>query len=104
MNGLAFLFGPPELLPNFLSGLICLALFEGAYVTEIVRAGIEALPKGQWEAARALGMNSGQVMSEVVLPQAVRQMIPALAGQFISLIKDSSLISLIFHSGTDLYW
>jgi len=95
LNGLAFLFGPPELLPNFLSGLICLALFEGAYVTEIVRAGIEALPKGQWEAARALGMNSGQVMSEVVLPQAVRQMIPALAGQFISLIKDSSLISLI---------
>ncbi len=95
LSVLAFLFGPPELLPNFLSGLICLALFEGAYVTEIVRAGIEALPKGQWEAARALGMNSGQVMSEIVLPQAVQQMIPALAGQFISLIKDSSLISLI---------
>ena len=95
LNVLAFLFGPPELLPNFLSGLICLALFEGAYVTEIIRAGIEAIPKGQWDAARALGMNSGQVMSRVVLPQAVQQMIPALAGQFISLIKDSSLISLI---------
>lgn len=92
---LAFLFGPPELLPNFLSGLICLALFEGAYVTEIIRAGIEAIPQGQRDAARALGMNSGQVMSRVVLPQAVQQMIPALAGQFISLIKDSSLISLI---------
>lgn len=95
LNVLAFLFGPPELLPNFLSGLICLALFEGAYVTEIVRAGIEAVPKGQWEAARALGMNSGQVMREVVLPQATQKMIPPLAGQFISLIKDSSLISLI---------
>lgn len=95
LNILAFLFGPPELLPNFLSGLICLALFEGAYVTEIVRAGIEAIPKGQWDAARALGMDSGQVMGRVVLPQAVQQMIPALAGQFISLIKDSSLISLI---------
>ena len=95
LNALALLFGPPELLPNFLSGLICLALFEGAYVTEIIRAGIEAIPKGQWDAARALGMNSGQVMSRVVLPQAVQQMIPALAGQFISLIKDSSLISLI---------
>lgn len=95
LNVLAFLFGPPELLPNFLSGLICLALFEGAYVTEIIRAGIEAIPKGQWDAARALGMNSGQAMSRVVLPQAVQQMIPALAGQFISLIKDSSLISLI---------
>jgi len=95
LNVLAFLFGPPDLLPNFLSGLICLALFEGAYVTEIIRAGIEAIPKGQWDAARALGMNPGQVMSKVVLPQAVQQMIPALAGQFISLIKDSSLISLI---------
>jgi polar amino acid transport system permease protein len=92
---LAFLFGPPELLPNFLSGLICLALFEGAYVTEIVRAGIEAVPRGQWEAARALGMDSGQVMAEIVLPQAVRTMIPPLAGQFISLVKDSSLISLV---------
>jgi len=92
---LAFLFGPPELLPNFLSGLVCLALFEGAYVTEIVRAGIEAVPRGQWEAARALGLHSGQVMNEVVLPQAARRMIPALAGQFIALIKDSSLISLI---------
>ena len=92
---LAFLFGPPELLPNFLSGLICLALFEGAYITEVVRAGIEAVPKGQWEAARALGMDSGQVMGEIVLPQAIQKMIPPLAGQFISLIKDSSLISLI---------
>lgn len=91
----AWLFGPPELLPNFLSGLICLAMFEGAYVAEIVRAGIEAVPKGQSEAARALGMHSGQVLSQVVLPQAVEKMIPPLAGQFISLIKDSSLISLI---------
>ena len=92
---LTWLFGPPELLTNFLSGLICLAMFEGAYVAEIVRAGIEAVPKGQSEAARALGMHSGQVLSEVVLPQAVEKMIPPLAGQFISLIKDSSLISLI---------
>ncbi|HOW76963.1 MAG TPA: amino acid ABC transporter permease [Candidatus Competibacteraceae bacterium] len=92
---LAWLFGPPELLPNFLSGLICLAMFEGAYVAEIVRAGIEAVPKGQSEAAQALGMHSGQVLGNVVLPQAIEKMIPPLAGQFISLIKDSSLISLI---------
>jgi polar amino acid transport system permease protein len=92
---LAFLFGPPEMLTNFLSGLICLALFEGAYVAEIVRAGIEAVPKGQWEAARALGMHSGQAMGNIVLPQALAKMVPPLAGQFISLIKDSSLISLI---------
>ncbi|HRX72257.1 MAG: amino acid ABC transporter permease [Gammaproteobacteria bacterium] len=95
LNVLAILFGPPALLPNFLSGLICLALFEGAYVAEIIRAGIEAVPKGQWEAARALGMHSGQTMSKIVLPQALTKMVPPLAGQFISLVKDSSLISLI---------
>ena len=92
---LALLFGPPGLLPNFLSGLICLALFEGAYVTEIVRAGIEAIPKGQWEAAWALGLHSWRVLTEVILPQAMQKVLPPLAGQFISLIKDSSLISLI---------
>ncbi len=92
---LALLFGPPELLPNFLSGLICLALFEGAYVTEIVRAGIESIPKGQWEAAWALGLHSRRVLAEVILPQAMQKVLPPLAAQFISLIKDSSLISLI---------
>ncbi|HRD65978.1 MAG TPA: amino acid ABC transporter permease [Candidatus Competibacter sp.] len=95
LNVLAFLFGPPELLPNFLSGLICLALFEGAYVAEIVRAGIEAVPKGQWEGAAALGLRSRHALTKVVLPQAVRTVVPPLAGQFISLVKDSSLISLI---------
>ncbi|MBK8537895.1 MAG: amino acid ABC transporter permease [Candidatus Competibacteraceae bacterium] len=95
LSVLAFLLGPPELLPNFLSGLICLALFEGAYVTEIVRAGIEAISKGQWEAGRALGLRSHVVLSRVILPQAMQKVLPPLAGQFISLIKDSSLISLI---------
>jgi len=95
LSVLAFLFGPPELLPNFLSGLICLALFEGAYVTEIIRAGIEAIPKGQWEAGRALGLRSRIVLSRIILPQAIQKVLPPLAGQFISLIKDSSLISLI---------
>jgi polar amino acid transport system permease protein len=92
---LAFLFGPPELLPSFLSGLICLALFEGAYVTEIVRAGIEAIPKGQWEGGWALGLHSRIVLGRIILPQAIHKVLPPLAGQFISLIKDSSLISLI---------
>ncbi len=92
---LTFLFGPPELLPNFLSGLICLALFEGAYVAEIIRAGIEAIPKGQWEAGQALGLRPRSLLIQVILPQALQKMIPPLAGQFISLVKDSSLISLI---------
>lgn len=92
---LTLLFGPPELLMNFFSGLLGLALFEGAYVAEIVRAGIQAVPKGQWEGATALGLRRYQTLASVILPQALRTVVPPLAGQFITLIKDSSLISLI---------
>lgn len=97
MNNSVFrvLFGSPELLTNFLSGLICLAMFEGAYITEIVRAGIQSVPKGQWEAARAIGLSRFNVQRDVILPQAVRKILPPLAGQFITLIKDSSIVSLI---------
>jgi polar amino acid transport system permease protein len=90
-----FMFGDPALLSNFLAGMICLSLFEGAYITEIVRAGIQATPKGQWEAARAIGLSHFNVLRDIVLPQAVRKILPPLAGQFITLIKDSAIISLI---------
>lgn len=90
-----FLFGDPRLLTNFLAGLLCLALFEGAYVTEIVRAGIQSVPKGQWQAARAIGLSRIDVLRDVVLPQAFRKILPPLAGQFITLIKDSAIVSLI---------
>ncbi|PHR25986.1 MAG: ABC transporter permease [Desulfotalea sp.] len=76
-------------------GIGALSLFAGAYVAEIVRAGIQAIPKGQGEAARSLGMNSFQTMVEVILPQALKKILPPLSGQFISLIKDSSLVSVI---------
>jgi polar amino acid transport system permease protein len=76
-------------------GIGALALFAGAYVAEIVRAGIQAIPKGQSEAARSLGMNAFQTMWDVVLPQAFKKILPPLSGQFISLIKDSSLVSVI---------
>lgn len=76
-------------------GIGALALFAGAYVAEIVRAGIQAIPKGQGEAARSLGMTSFQTMVEVILPQALKKILPPLSGQFISLIKDSSLVSVI---------
>ena len=89
------LFGAPELLANFVSGLIVLAMFEGAFVTEIVRAGIQSIPRGQWEAGRALGLGRGHVIRDLVLPQALRKVYPPLAGQFINVVKDSSLISLI---------
>ncbi len=78
-----------------LCGIGALALFTGAYVAEIVRAGIQAIPKGQMEAARSLGMSGFQTMKDVILPQAFKKVMPPLAGQFISLIKDSSLVSII---------
>ncbi|MGB3538737.1 MAG: amino acid ABC transporter permease [Mesorhizobium sp.] len=88
-------FGDPQLLSNFLAGMLCLALFEGAYITEIVRAGIQSVGKGQWEAARAIGLSPLNVLRDVILPQAFRNILPPLAGQFISLIKDSAIVSLI---------
>lgn len=90
-----FLFGPPRLVPAFISATVCLALFEAAYVAEIVRAGIQSVERGQWEAARSLGLSPASTMRDVILPQAMQRMLPPLAGQFISLIKDSSIASLI---------
>ena len=89
------LFGPTDLFNNFLAGLICLAVFEGAYITEIVRAGIQSIDKGQWEAARAIGLSRFRVLSDIIMPQALRTILPPLAGQFITLVKDSSIVSLI---------
>lgn len=76
-------------------GIGALAMFAGAYVAEIIRAGIQAIPRGQMEAARSLGMSMTQAMVEIILPQAFKRILPPLSGQFISLIKDSSLVSVI---------
>jgi polar amino acid transport system permease protein len=92
---LRFLFGPPNLLPQFLSAVITLAVFEGAYIAEIIRAGIESIEKGQWEAAAAIGLYRMQRLFLVVLPQAIRKILPPLAGQFISTVKDSAIVSVI---------
>lgn len=81
--------------PAFWYGVASLACFAGAYVTEIVRAGIQSIHKGQTEAARSLGMSYAQSMRYIILPQALRRILPPLAGQFISLIKDSSLLGII---------
>lgn len=91
----SFLFGRPELLENFVSGVVALAIFEAAYVTEIVRAGIRSIPRGQWEAAHGLGLGRIATFARVIAPQATRRVVPPLANQFISLIKDSSIVSLI---------
>ena len=89
------MFGDPKLFSNFVAGALCLALFEGAYITEIVRAGIQSITKGQWEAARAIGLSPLDVLRDIIFPQAVRKILPPLAGQFITLIKDSAIVSLI---------
>lgn len=92
---LSLFFGPMNRFPQFLSAVITLTLFEGAYIAEIVRAGIESIETGQWEASTALGMRRTQSMRYVILPQAMQRMLPALAGQFISIIKDSAIVSVI---------
>jgi polar amino acid transport system permease protein len=76
-------------------GVASMATFAGAYVAEIVRAGIQSIHRGQNEAARSLGMSYAQAMVHVILPQAIRRILPPLAGEFISLIKDSSLLGII---------
>jgi polar amino acid transport system permease protein len=85
----------PEMLDPFISAVISLAVFEGAYITEIIRAGIQSIDQGQWEASQALGMTRRQRMRYVILPQAMQRIIPPLAGQFISTIKDSAIVSVI---------
>jgi polar amino acid transport system permease protein len=81
--------------PSFFSALITLALFEGAYITEIVRAGIQSIEQGQWEASQVLGLSRWQQMRHIILPQTVQRILPPMAGQFISTIKDSAIVSVI---------
>jgi polar amino acid transport system permease protein len=85
-------FGQPSW---FWYGIIGLTLTYGAYMAEVYRAGIEAVPEGQTEAARSLGMSHAQAMRHVVVPQAVRKVIPPLLNDFIALMKDTSLVSVI---------
>ena len=77
------------------AGVAALSLCYGAYMTEIFRAGIESVPRGQWEAARALGLSRGDTLTRVILPQAMRMIIPPTGNQFIAMLKDSSLVSVV---------
>lgn len=80
---------------RFVAGALILSLFSGAYISEILRAGIEAIGKSQLESARAIGLTARQTYRYVIFPQALRQSLPPLAGQFASIIKDSSLLSVL---------
>ncbi|MBY0221209.1 amino acid ABC transporter permease [Sporosarcina aquimarina] len=90
-----FVLGQFLKLGSYWGAIIGLAIFTGAFIAEIVRSGIQGVPKGQMEAARSSGMSYWQAMRLIVLPQAFRRVLPPLASQFIMLIKDSSLISVI---------
>jgi polar amino acid transport system permease protein len=86
---------PPGFATAFMSAVLTLSIVEGAYITEIVRAGIQSIEKGQREAAAALGFSRWQRMRHVILPQAVLRILPPMGGQFISTIKDSAIVSVI---------
>jgi len=91
-------FGLPQVgvkLSPFLSGLAALVLYAAAYNTEIFRAGLEAVPHGQFEAARSTGLSELQILRHVIVPQAVRISFPALGNNLVSLVKNSSLVSTI---------
>lgn len=92
-------YGLPQLInyeiPAFMAAVLAFGLNSGAYVSEIIRAGIEAIDKGQREAAMALGVPYGQMMKDIILPQAMKNILPALMNEFITLTKESALVSVI---------
>ena len=81
--------------PMIIRAIIALSVFYGAYIAEVFRAGIESVPVGQREGGASLGLSERQVMRHIVLPQAFRNMLPALGNDFISMMKDSSLLSVL---------
>lgn len=93
--GLRTIFGFRYILTALQAGTICLALNCGAYMSEIIRAGIQAIDPGQMEAARSLGLSYWRAMFRVVLPQAIKNMIPSIVNQFIITLKDTSILSVI---------
>ncbi len=85
---------------RFLAGGLSLGIFFGAYIAEVIRGAIQSIDKGQYEAAKSLGMNYFQTMGFIIMPQALKRALPTLVGEMIALVKDSSLVSII--SITDL--
>lgn len=88
-------FAPPGQASAFLSALLTLGIYEASYIAEIIKSGIRSIDRGQWEASYALGFSSLDRLRYIILPQAFRRVLPALAGQLISTMKDSSIVSVI---------
>jgi polar amino acid transport system permease protein len=90
-----FIVAPILNIERFAAAVLALSLFEGAYASEIYRAGIVSINKGQWEAAHSLGLSTFHTYKNIILPQAIRRILPPLTSQAVSLIKDSSLVSVL---------
>ncbi|MGL5293101.1 MAG: amino acid ABC transporter permease, partial [Aeromonas sp.] len=87
--------GSPACWDNLISGTLCVGMISAAFVAEIVRAGLAAIPRGQWEAAQSLGLSPWVRLRHIILPQALLLMLPSLTGQLIALVKDTAIVSLI---------
>ena len=92
---IGFFFSSPDLFTAFLSGMFTVAVFQGAYITEIVRAGVQSISRGQWEASYALGLSWRQQMTYIIMPQALKRVLPPLANEFINTLKYSAIVSVI---------
>ncbi len=90
-----FLFGPAQLWENLASGVLCVGLLSSAYIAEVIRAGLQSIDQGQWEAADSLSLSRWVKYRFIIAPQVLKAITPALAGQTISLVKDTSIVSLI---------
>ena len=88
------------MISTFFTAVLCVGIYHGAYIAEVIRSGIEAVPKGQTEAALSQGFTYSQTMSLIILPQAVRTILPPLTNQVVNLIKNTSTVAII--SGADI--
>ena len=90
-----YVLGPIFGLDRYVASVLCLGVFHGALVSEIFRAGINSVPKGQWEAAKSIGMTVSQSYTQIIIPQSVRFMLPPLTGEAVHMIKSSAIVSVI---------
>lgn len=90
-----YVMGPIFDLDRFTASVLCLAVYHGALISEILRAGINAVPKGQWEGASSIGMSKAQAYRHIVLPQSVRFMLPPMTGEMVNMVKSSAIVSVI---------
>ena len=98
--GISILTDGHVMIPISLTAILCVGVYTGAYISEIIRTGIEAVPKGQTEAARSLGLSQAMTMKLIILPQAIKNILPALGNEFIVLLKETAVIGFI--GGVDL--